>query len=123
MTNVSKYIALKEFIPIGLPKISQFELKTETLHLNNSDEVYVKNKWISVDPFMRARMTERKNYMQPYEIGKPMEGKAIGEVIEANSSNYKKGDIVISNYGWRDSYISKEKNLKKINITDIPLQA
>ena len=43
-------------------------------------EVLVTNKWISVDPYMRARMTERKNYKPPFEIGKPMEGTAIGEI-------------------------------------------
>ena len=123
MTYISKYISLKEYIPFGNPDVSKFQLKKENLILKDNNEVIVKNKWISVDPYMRARMTERKNYMPPYEIAKPMEGKAIGEIIETNSIYFKKGDIVISNYGWRDYFIANYKDLKKINKSEIPLTA
>ena len=62
MSIESKYVALKEYIPMGSPSLSHFDLKSETISLKNDDEVLVTNKWISVDPYMRARMTERKNY-------------------------------------------------------------
>ncbi len=118
----SKYICLKKYIPMGEPSLSNFELKTDKLVLKNSEDVLVSNKWISVDPYMRARMTERKNYKPPFEIGKPMEGAAIGEVIESKSNFLNKGDIVLSEFGWRDNFITNYRKLKKINPINVPLQ-
>ncbi|MDC0037318.1 NADP-dependent oxidoreductase [Alphaproteobacteria bacterium] len=122
MSIESKYVALKEYIPMGNPSLSHFDLKSEKISLKNDDEVLVANKWISVDPYMRARMTERKNYKPPFEIGKPMEGTAIGEIIESKSNNFKKGDSVLSEFGWRDNFIASSDSLKKINPINVPIQ-
>ena len=122
MSIESKYVALKEYIPMGNPSLSHFDLKSETISIKNDDEVLVANKWISVDPYMRARMTERKNYKPPFEIGKPMEGTAIGEIIESKSNNFKKGDFVLSEFGWRDNFIANSESLKKINPINVPIQ-
>ena len=122
MSIESKYVALKEYVPMGNPSLSHFDLKSETISLKNDDEVLVANKWISVDPYMRARMTERKNYKPPFEIGKPMEGTAIGEIIESKSNNFKKGDFVLSEFGWRDNFIANSESLKKINPINVPIQ-
>jgi len=121
MTEISKYISLKEYVPAGMPKISNFELKTTSVDLKNQNEVMILNEWISVDPYMRARMTEKKNYKEPFQIGEPMDGAAIGEVIKSNSNNFKEGDIVTSNLGWRDKFVTNEDNIKKIIAKDIPL--
>ena len=123
MSEISKYITLKEYVPVGIPKISNFELKTDEIKLTNEDEVMILNEWISVDPYMRARMTEKKNYKEPFQIGKPMDGAAIGKVIKSNSKNYKEGDIVTSNLGWRDKFITQENNIKKIITNNIPLSS
>ena len=85
MEDVSRFISLKNYIPIGKPTISDFELKTKKILLDSNNNVMVENKWISVDPYMRARMIEKKNYKPPFEIGKTMEGGAIGKVIKCNS--------------------------------------
>ena len=66
---------------------------------------------MSVDPYMRARMTDRKNYIAPFKLNEPMEGSAIGEVIETNSELFFKGDLVYSFFGWRDYFIAKEDGL------------
>jgi len=121
MTEISKYISLKEYVPAGMPKISNFELKTASVDLKNQNEVMILNEWISVDPYMRARMTEKKNYKEPFQIGEPMDGAAIGKVIKSNSNNFKEGDIVTSNLGWRDKFVTNEDNIKKIIAKDIPL--
>ena len=122
MSIESKYVTLKEYVPMGNPSLSHFDLKSETISLKNNDEVLVANKWISVDPYMRARMTERKNYKPPFEIGKPMEGTAIGEIIESKSNNFEKGDFVLSEFGWRDNFIANSESLKKINPINVPIQ-
>ena len=73
----------------------------------------VENLWISVDPYMRARMTEKKNYKAPYKLGEPMEGACIGKIIESNSNDFSIGEIVSSQYGWRDKYLCNSNSLKK----------
>jgi NADPH-dependent curcumin reductase CurA len=122
VTELSRYIALKEYIPLGKPNISQFELKEKKISLDNDGDVMIQNQWVSVDPYMRARMTERKNYKPPFEIGKPMEGSCIGHVIDSKSKELQKGDIVLSEYGWRDKFVTNYTNLKKINPINVPNQ-
>ena len=123
MTINSKFIALKNYIPIGIPKEEDFEIKEVKISISEQNEVLVNNIWLSVDPYMRARMTEKKNYKEPFKIGKAMDGLAIGKVIQTNSNNFNVGDIVSSNFGWRDKYATSEKNIKKIINQDIPLSA
>ena len=72
MTLISKFIALKNYIPAGQPNLSDFTINTEKINLENNNQVLVANEWISVDPYMRARMTERKNYKLPFKINKPI---------------------------------------------------
>ena len=61
MSLKSKYISLKNYIPTGIPKENDFEIKTKEIYLTEKNNILVKNLWISVDPYMRARMTEKKN--------------------------------------------------------------
>ena len=122
MEIISKNIVLKHYIPTGMPVMDDFAIREIPLNLSTKNQVLVRNLWISVDPYMRARMTDRKNYIAPFEINEPMEGSAIGEIIETNSNLFSKGDIVSSFFGWRDYFITEENNLKKINPINIPIQ-
>ena len=67
MPVTSKFVALKNYIPSGLPKETDFEIKTKEISLDNNNNILVSNSWISVDPYMRARMTERKNYKHNFK--------------------------------------------------------
>ena len=62
MSIISKYVSLKEYINSGDPNLSHFQIKKKHINLNDTKNILVKNEWISVDPYMRARMTEKKNY-------------------------------------------------------------
>ena len=66
-------------------------------------EILVRNLFMSVDPYMRGRMNEGKSYVPPFELGKPLEGGAVGEVIESRALEFKPGDAVTSNFGWRST--------------------
>ena len=122
MTIVSKYIALKNYIPIGLPAEENFEIKSKKINLDNEKNIHVQNTWISVDPYMRARMTERKNYKPPFNLGEEMEGYAVGIVKKTNNSNFKEGDAVFSYFGMRDNFVCNKNDLKKIDTSDVPIQ-
>ena len=123
MTKTCKYIALKNYIPLGLPSEEDFEIKTKEINLDKKNNIHVLNTWISVDPYMRARMTERKNYKPPFKLGEEMEGYAIGSVQQSDDNNFKIGDIVFSNFGMRDNFVCNSSQLKKIQSLDIPIQS
>ena len=121
-SNRSKEIHLASR-PNGLPKDENFSIQEVDLSDPSSNEVLVKNLWMSVDPYMRGRMIDRKSYVPPFQIGQVLEGGAIGIVEKSNSTQLNEGDYVMSNYGWREYFVTNEKNLKVINPEYGPIQA
>ena len=121
-SNRSKEIHLANR-PTGFPDDTNFIVKEVDLTDPNTDEVLVKNLWMSVDPYMRGRMIDRKSYVPPFQIDQVLEGGAIGIVEKSNSSNLNEGDYVMSNYGWREYFVTNENNLKVINPEFGPIQA
>ena len=107
--------------PAGVPTASNFTLAETTLEPLQDQQVLVRNLFMSVDPYMRGRMNDRKSYVPPFEIGKVLEGGAVGEVIESRSSEFKAGDIVTSKFGWREAFIAAPKELHAVNKDVQPL--
>ena len=109
--------------PTGIPVPSNFELVENELQKPEGDQVLVRNQYISVDPYMRGRMQAGKSYTAPFEPGQAMSGGAVGEVEESGCAGFKPGDIVLSNYGWRDRFVANPAELKKIVPDGIPPQS
>jgi len=86
-------------------------------------EVLVRNLFMSVDPYMRGRMNAGKSYVPPFELGKPLDGGAVGEVIESRAKEFKPGDAVASNSGWREYFIASPKQLQPVSREIQPLSA
>jgi NADPH-dependent curcumin reductase CurA len=86
-------------------------------------EVQVRNKWMSVDPAMRGRMSDAKSYVPPFELNAPMEGGAIGEVIVSNAPGFSVGDIVWSRLGWREVFNASARDVQKRDCSVLPEQA
>jgi len=84
-------------------------------------EVLVRNLFMSVDPYMRGRMNDRKSYAPPFELGKPLDGGAVGEVVESRAAEFKPGDAVTSSLGWREYCIASPKDLHPVNREIHPL--
>lgn len=97
----SHFYTLADY-PSGLPDRSLFKLEAQTLPELGEGEVRIRNRWLSVDPYMRGRMSGIRTYVEPFELGKPMEGGAIGEIIASNDARLKVGGIVNHMGGWRD---------------------
>jgi NADPH-dependent curcumin reductase CurA len=100
--------------PKGLPTPGNFGMASVELGSPARGQVLVRNLYMSVDPYMRGRMNEGKSYIPPFEIGRPLEGGAIGEVVESNTDAFKPGDVVLSNYGWREYFITTPQELHSI---------
>jgi NADPH-dependent curcumin reductase CurA len=109
--------------PTGMPTAANFILARTELEPLEDQQVLVRNLFMSVDPYMRGRMNAGKSYVPPFELGKPLEGGAVGEVIESRSKEFKAGDPVTSNFGWRDYFIASPKELHLISRDVHPLSA
>jgi NADPH-dependent curcumin reductase CurA len=107
--------------PHGLPTEANFTLaRAEVLPLQNQ-EVLVRNLFMSVDPYMRGRMNDRKSYLPSFELGKALEGSAVGEVVESRTKEFKAGDVVASMFGWREYFIASPKDLHSVSRETQPL--
>lgn len=122
MSTTSREIRLASR-PVGMPTQDNFELAEVTLPDPGEGELLVRNNWMSVDPYMRGRMIDRKSYVPPFEVGKVLEGGAVGKVIASNNAAFAEGDIVLSMNGWRESYVSDGKGLQKLETFGLPEQA
>ncbi|HSM79023.1 MAG TPA: NADP-dependent oxidoreductase, partial [Bryobacteraceae bacterium] len=86
-------------------------------------EVLVKNLYMSVDPYMRGRMNEGKSYVPQFEIGKALEGTAVGRVIKSRDEKLPAGTLVLSMYGWREAYVAPGFGLRVIDTSVAPASA
>jgi NADPH-dependent curcumin reductase CurA len=109
----SREIRLKSR-PVGAPAPEHFELGTVTLPDPGAGEVLVRNLWMSVDPYMRGRMYDRPSYVPPFQIGEPLQGGAIGEVVASGDPGFKPGDLVDSMFGWREGFLAPAGALTKL---------
>ena len=107
--------------PTGVPTASNFTLAETTLPPLEDQQVLVRNRFMSVDPYMRGRMNDRESYVPPFGIGKVLEGGVVGEVLESRSSEFKTGDAVTSRYGWREAFIAAPNELHAVNKAVQPL--
>ena len=108
--TASREIRLKSR-PVGVPATTDFELATVEVSPPGDGEIQVRNLWMSVDPYMRGRMTDRKSYVPPFELGKVLQGGAIGEVVGSNDPDFKPGDVVSTMFGWREVFNVSPKAL------------
>jgi len=121
MSNITTREVRLASRPAGVPTASNFNLAETTLDPVQDGQVLVRNRFMSVDPYMRGRMNDRKSYVPPFEIGKVLDGGAVGEVIESRSSEFKVGDIVTSQHGWREAFIATPDELHGVTKAVEPL--
>ncbi len=106
--------------PQGLPTSDNFALKDFDLPPVADGQVRVRNSWLSVDPYMRGRMNDVKSYVPPFQIGEPMDGGAIGEVVESKADGFAVGDVVQHMAGWRDEAVIDARTANKLPALGAP---
>jgi NADPH-dependent curcumin reductase CurA len=110
-TNRAWYLTSR---PQGLPTMDNFALKDAPLRPLEDGWVRVENKWLSVDPYMRGRMNDVKSYVPPFALDEPMQGGAVGKVVESRSPNLKEGDTVFHMSGWREAAAGPAEAFNKV---------
>ena len=109
--------------PQGLPNADDFAMIEAPVRPLQEGEVRVANRWMSVDPYMRGRMNDVKSYTPPFVLGEPMQGGAIGEVVESRSDQFKPGDQVQHMAGWRDEAVLPAAQVQPLPQLDVDPQA
>jgi NADPH-dependent curcumin reductase CurA len=104
-----------------MPTVENFETTAYKSLSPVEGEILIKARFVSVDPYMRGRMNNTKSYIPPFEVGKPMEGGMVAEVIESLHPGLKPGDYVLGNLPWREIQTVNALKVKKVNEAIAPL--
>ena len=118
----SREIRLKSR-PVGTPTKANFELVETDVPTPGPGQVLVRNSYMTVDPYMRGRMMDRKSYVPPFQIGEARQGGAVGQVVASNAPHLKVGDYVQSMLGGREWFVSDGGAVMKLDPTGGPIQA
>jgi NADPH-dependent curcumin reductase CurA len=109
--------------PHGEPKDTDFRLASVDLRDPGEGEVLIRNTWMSVDPYMRGRMNDAKSYVPPFELGAPLDGGAVGEVIASGDESIAVGDTVLHGLGWREYALAPAEAVLTVDTAIAPAQA
>ena len=107
--------------PEGRPSPQNFRLEHAAIPAPAEGQVLLKILYLSLDPYMRGRMSAAKSYAAATEIGQPMEGGTVGEVIESRDPAFKPGDIVLSHSGWQSHAVANAAQLRKLDPKSAPV--
>ncbi len=104
-----------------MPEKENFKLIDTPLQPLQEGEVLLKALYISVDPYMRGRMSDAKSYVAPYEVGKPIAGGVVAEVVESKYDGLQKGAVVVGGLPWQQYAVYPGKELLQIDPDVAPL--
>src|SRR5579871_547313 len=117
---VNRQILLKSR-PVGAPGLGNFELVQRPAPEPGDGEVLMRTRYLSLDPYMRGRMSAAKSYAKPVEVGEPMVGGTVSEIIASRNANFAVGDIVLGFGGWQDYALSGGAGLRKLDPAAAPV--
>jgi hypothetical protein len=107
--------------PTGVPVAENFRLETGPMPVPTDGEILVRARYLSLDPYMRGRMSAAKSYARPVEIGEPMEGETVAEVVESQHPDYRPGDLVQARSGWRTHAAISVDGLRRVDPALAPI--
>jgi NADPH-dependent curcumin reductase CurA len=107
--------------PRGWPTADTFALAEVEVPSPAEGQVLVRNRFMSVDPYMRGRMNDAKSYVAPFDVGQVMTGDAVGEVLESKAPGFEPGTHVRSLYGWREAFVADAARVRPVDSRVQPL--
>jgi NADPH-dependent curcumin reductase CurA len=107
--------------PEGEPKPGDFRLETRPVPEPGPGQVLLRNRWVSLDPYMRGRMSTAKSYAKPYEVGDVIGGGTVAEVVASQNPKFSVGDMVLAEGRWQDYVVSDGKGLRKLDPAAAPV--
>lgn len=110
--------------PVGKPSVSDFEYVTDESDLKIKDgELFLETAYVSVDPYLRGRMSDAKSYVPPFELNKPVHSGVIAKVIASKNESFAEGDFVSGMLDWKTQQVSTGEGLLKVDKSKAPLSA
>lgn len=119
-TRTNHQILLKSR-PAGLPEIGNFELAQKPVREPGEGEVLLRTIYLSLDPYMRGRMSDAKSYAASTPLGAVMGGATVSQVVQSRVAGFEEGDIVLGYDGWQEYGISSGQELHKIDPSQAPI--
>jgi len=107
--------------PQGRPKPSDFRLEEAAIPTPSAGQILLRMQYLSLDPYMRGRMDDRKSYATPVPLGGVMQGESVAKVIVSKHPGYSEGDIVLAQTGWRTHALSDRADLRKLDPAVAPV--
>src|SRR6202048_4051217 len=107
--------------PEAAPGPQHFPLAETPVPQPGDGELLLKTLYLSLDPYMRGRMSAAKSYAKPVEVGEPMVGGTVGEIVTSRNAKFAVGDIVMGYGGWRDYALSNGAGLRKLDPAAAPV--
>ncbi|MGM0752002.1 MAG: NADP-dependent oxidoreductase [Bacillota bacterium] len=107
--------------PEGMPVKEDFNFKEIEVPKPSKGQVLVKTLYLSVDPYMRGRMSDAKSYVEPFQLNEALAGGAVGEVVESESGHFQKGDFVVGMLPWQEYSVADEKQVRSIDPNVAPI--
>lgn len=104
-----------------MPTKENFSFTEQAVPELAQGQVLLKSLVVSVDPYMRGRMSDAKSYVAPYEVGQPISGGIVAEVVDTQNDNYSKGEVVLGNLPWKQYIVHNGEGLNKVNPDIAPL--
>ena len=108
-------------VPVGYPKESDFTLASLPMPSPSDGQVLVKSVYLSVDPYMRGRITGIRTYADPVNVGDVMQGGTVGQVVESKAGGFAAGDYVTGFWGWQEFAAVDPKTLTKLDAKLAPV--
>ena len=108
--------------PVGEPTLDNFRLEKHPISQPGSGQMLLRTLWLSLDPYMRGRMSEARSYAKPTQVGEPMTAQAVGEVVESSDPRFASGDLVVGQLGWQDYAVVRGGALRKLDPNVAPPQ-
>lgn len=110
--------------PDGAVKPEHFRLETVPVPAVPDGHLLVRNRFLSLDPYMRGAMNDRKSYRKPQALGETMVGGTVGEVVESRHPKFSVGDVVVGGFGWQEMGLSDGGGgLRRVDASKVPMQA
>ena len=122
MSELNRQITVASF-PKDWVTEENFKLIESAIPAPEKNQVLVKNEWLSLDPYMRGRLSKSKSYAKSAEIGDVMVGGTVGKVIQSNSTKFSVGDYVVGALGWQTHAVANESEINKIDTSKVPASA
>ncbi|ACA18796.1 Alcohol dehydrogenase zinc-binding domain protein [Methylobacterium sp. 4-46] len=120
MSDLNRRIVLAAR-PHGEPNPAHFRLERGAVPVPREGEVLLRNRYLSLDPYMRGRMSAAKSYAKPVEINEVMVGGTVAEVVASHNPGFAAGDTVLAYGGWQDFAVSDGRGLRKLDPAVAPV--